>query len=131
MTFLKHHRVIAVIIGAVALNGCASSSDLRQGPGAFGGGVMHEQVKPGLFRVRSQTNWAPWSNEGSAASTWTEEAKKACKGQSYKELNAKLWTRDTGKPSMGVLKYLVSEKYGYALCQDAETSEDEAIKFAN
>lgn len=92
---------------------------------------MHEEIKPGLFRVRSQTNWAPWPTEGSAASGWADEAKKACKGKTFKELNTKVWTRDTGKPSMGVLKYLVSEKYGYTLCEGAATSEEEALKWAN
>lgn len=114
---------------AIALGGCASSHDLRKGPGAFGGGVMHEEVRPGLFKVRAQTNWAPWPNEGSASSAWSEEATKACKGAQFKEINTKVSTRDTGMASMGpLLRYLVSEKYGYALCQGAETTEEEAAK---
>ncbi|MCJ0763333.1 hypothetical protein [Variovorax terrae] len=111
------------------LGGCASTHDLSKGPGAFGGGVMHSEVKPGLFFVRSQTNWAPWPNLRSARSAWEAEATKACQQKPWKELNVREETRDTGLPNMGVLRYLVSEKQGYALCEGAETSE-EALKAA-
>lgn len=125
------HHLISSLVVLLSLGGCASSHDLSQGPGAFGGGVMHSEVKPGLFMIRSQTNWAPWPNLGSARSAWEDEAKKACHKKPWKEINVREGTRDTGLPSMGVLPYLVSEKQGYALCQDAETSEEDALKAAN
>ena len=115
-------------LGVVVLAGCASTHNLREGSGMFGGGVMHEEIKPGLFRVRSATNWAPWPNEGSASSAWIEESSKACRGKTWKELYTKVSTHDSGLPSMGILKYLVSEKNGYVLCSDAVITEEEAIK---
>jgi len=92
---------------------------------------MHSEVKPGFFLIRSQTNWAPWSNLGSARSAWEDEATKACQRKPWKEIKIVEETRDTGLPSMGILPYLVSEKRGYALCQGAETSEEDALKAAN
>jgi hypothetical protein len=124
--FMVPFSVVFFILG-----GCASSHDLKQGHGIFGGGVMHEEVKPGFFLVRSQTNWAPWPNLGSARSAWAEEARKACQGKNWKEINTNEGTRDTGMPSMGILPYLVSEKRGYALCEGSETSEEQALNLAN
>lgn len=116
---------------SLVLSACASSHDLSKGAGAFGGGVLHREVRPGFYFVRSQTNWAPWSMEGSAASGWADEAKKACAGKAWKEIGTRVLTRDTGLPSMGVLKYLVSEKAGYALCEGSEISEEDASSLAS
>jgi hypothetical protein len=68
--------------------------------------------------------------EGSAASGWEDEAKKACAGRAWKEVGTRVSTRDTGLPSMSVLKYLVSEKTGYALCDGSVVSEEEANALA-
>jgi hypothetical protein len=123
----NHHRSLPILVAsAISLSGCASTHDLRKGAGIFGGGVMHREVKPGLFLIRAQTNWAPWPNLGSAQGAWKDEAKIACEGKSWMEINIVEGTRDTGKPSMGILKYLVSEKFGYVLCEGAITSENEA-----
>jgi hypothetical protein len=131
MKKLNPYLMLPLSVAFLVLGGCASSHDLKQGAGTFGGGVMHEELKPGLFLVRSQTNWAPWPNLGSARSAWEQEARTACKGKNWKEVNTKEGTRDTGLPSMGLLPYLVSEKRGYALCDDSQTSEAEALKLAN
>lgn len=123
---MKRRFNLLLIPITLTLAACASSHDLGTGAGVFGGGVLHREVKPGFFFVRSQTNWAPWAMEGSAISAWAEEASKACRGKAWKEFNTTVATRDTGMPSMGVLRYLVSEKVGHALCEGSEVSEEEA-----
>jgi hypothetical protein len=129
MIFITLIRFQSLLFIMVLSQGCASSHDLRKGPGPFGGGVTHSELKPGMFFVRTQTDRAPWSSEAFASSAWKKEAAKACKGKDFIEINTKLSTREV--VGSGNVPLFVSDKYGYVLCAGAETSKEEAMQSAN
>lgn len=119
----------SMLLVCALITGCASTQDLSKGPGLFGGGVHSQEVKPGLFRIVASTNWTPWSNYSGARSLWAGVADKVCDEGKYREFGIQESARDTGLPSMGILKYITTTRSGYALCADASTSEEEANSF--
>ncbi len=124
-------RLLSVVMAATFCVGCASTHDLREGPGLLGGGVQHSEIKPGLHSILVRTNWAPWSNYSGAKSSWEAVADSLCGSNNYKELGISEAARDTGMQPMGVLRYIVTERTGYALCNNAATNIEEAVSFLN
>lgn len=109
------------------LSGCASTHDLSSGPGLFGGGVAHEEINPGLFRIQVQTNVTPWSREDAARELWADVAKQVCPSGKWKEFAIK---EDSYDPTVyaSPIKHVSNERSGYALCEGAKTTEEEADK---
>jgi hypothetical protein len=115
------------VTGSLVLIACASSDDLRTKKSSYGGGVLHDELKTGVYWVRARTHSAPWPNEGPAIASWKEEATKACGGKAYKEVHTLVFTETLSSASFNPLvKYLVSEKSGYAVCDGAVLTEEEA-----
>jgi hypothetical protein len=124
---MRHLITTLSVIFLIA--GCASTHDLNSGPNPFGGGVRHEELKPGLYSVTAITNWAPWPNYSGAKSAWTKVADSVCGAGAYKELGVSAEARNTGLPPMGVLTYIITVQNGYVLCSNAKTTLDEAMGF--
>ena len=53
---------IFVVIGALLLHSCASSHNLADGRGPFGGGYEVVKVSQHKYKITAITNWAPWPN---------------------------------------------------------------------
>lgn len=120
------HRLFVIILAAICA-GCASTHNLNEGPNALGGGVQTAQVKPGLYSIYARTNWAPWSNYSGARSVWTKTAESLCGKVGYQEIGISEADYDTGKP--GPLPYIVTQRDGHALCDNAATSMEEALVY--
>jgi hypothetical protein len=116
--------MIAVLCGVLAA--CASTHDLNEGPGTFGGGVNHRQVAPGLYWVEARTNFKPWSNYSGASRMWRRVASDLCGKSTYEELNIEEAAEETAPAVMGALKYIVTSRKGYALCGTAHMGKNEA-----
>lgn len=121
---------LAICITVLLLTACASTHDPSQGANYLGGSLQHAEIKPGFFSIRARTNFAPWSNHSGAKSAWTSKADTLCGTAKYRELGIRESVNETGAP-IGILKYLVTERFGYALCNDASTSFEEATTLAN
>jgi hypothetical protein len=115
--------VICSLVLAVAA--CASTHDPSHGANYLGGSLQHTEIKPGFFSIRARTNFGPWSNHSGAKSAWTSKADSLCGATKYRELGIRESVNEIGQP-MGIFKYLVTERSGYALCNDATTSFEEA-----
>ena len=101
----------------------------EEGPGVLGGGVQHIEVKPGLYSITAQTNWAPWSNYPAAQRAWRKAADALCGKGKYQELGISQAAKDTGMPHfLRAAAYIVTERRGYALCNDSQiTFADAAV----
>jgi hypothetical protein len=53
----------------------------------------------------------------------------ACGEGKWKELSFTEEARDTGMQPMGMLRYIVTERVGFALCANATTTEEDAKAF--
>ncbi len=117
-------RTLIVIFLLNFCAGCASTHNLNEGPNALGGGVQTAQVKPGLYSIYARTNWAPWSNYSGVRNVWAKTAESLCDKSGYQEIGISEADYDTGKP--GPLAYIVTQRDGHALCNNAATSMEEA-----
>jgi len=124
-------RTKLALLSSLVFVGCASMHDLSSGRNSFGGGVSSTEIRPGFFRILARTNWAPWSNFSAAKSSWQAVANSACGEGKWKEISFTEEARDAGIQQMGVLSYIVTERVGYALCQNAATTEAEAKALAS
>lgn len=112
----------------LAVAACASTHDLSQGPNVWGGGIYREQVKPGLNYIVVKSNVAPWANRDIVAGHWQEEAARLC-GGGYRALRVEDLVEEEHEPMVifGVsLPYLVTVRKGYALCDSANLSGENA-----
>jgi len=91
-------RTALIILAGAYLAGCTSTHDLSKGPGVLGGGVQHIEVKPGLYSITAQTNWAPWSNYSAARRAWRKAADALCGKGEYQEFAISQAAKDTGMP---------------------------------
>ncbi|MCR2746502.1 hypothetical protein [Limnobacter parvus] len=124
------HKVIC--IGLLAgLAGCASSHDLSSGSNMLGGGYKQEELGPGLFSIYARSNHAPWANYEAARVTWRNGAEKACGSGAYDELAINESERDTGLQTSTGVRYMVTERTGYAQCDSSTLSESEVQQRVN
>jgi len=115
------------IIAAAILCGCASSHNLStDGTNLLGGGYFHHQVHDGIFHVSVKTNWAPWVNTIAARNSWRERAAVLCGSDKFRELEISEGSYDQMQP-LGVLRYIVTTRDGYAVCERAKLSDDAAL----
>jgi len=118
-----HKFLYMVVIAALA--GCASTHDLNTGTNMLGGGYKQEEMGPGLFYIYARSNHAPWTNLEAARSTWRTGAERACLSAEYDELNIRENEKDTGLQNSSGVRYLVTERTGYAKCDSSTLSSAE------
>lgn len=120
-------RCLPIAVGLVVA-GCASTHDLAQGPNVWGGGVYRERVRDGLHYIVVKSNVAPWTNRDTVSSQWQEEAAKLCSG-GHRALRVadSIEEEHAPMPLLGLpLPYLVTVRTGYALCDKASLSVEDA-----
>ena len=129
LRIFRFMRTALIVLTGAYLAGCTSTHDLSKGPGVLGGGVEHIEVKPGLYSITAQTNWAPWSNYPAAQRAWRNAADALCGKGKYQELGISQAAKDTGMPHfLRAAAYIVTERRGYALCNDSQiTFADAAV----
>ncbi len=103
---------IFVVIGALLLHSCASSHNLADGRGPFGGGYEVVKVSQHKYKITAITNWAPWPNYDSVREMWDKHAKLACGDDKYEEELIGERVHD----DLGTGTHLVTIKEGYAIC---------------
>ncbi|VWX36612.1 conserved exported hypothetical protein [Limnobacter sp. 130] len=118
--------VFAVALACLA--GCASTHDLSKGNNMLGGGYKQEEVGPGLFYIYARSNHAPWTNIDAARTTWRNGAERACLSAAYDELSIQEGEKDTGLQNSSGVRYLVTERTGYAKCDSSTLSSAEINK---
>lgn len=124
------HRIL-ICLSVALVGGCASTHDLSKGPNYLGGGVQKSEIKPGFHSILARTNWAPWSNFSGAQGAWKSTADELCGATKYQEFGSWEAARDTGMQPMGVLRYIVTERFAYALCNDSQISLAEAMSLVD
>lgn len=112
----------AFILMAAGLSACASNHDLSKGNNMLGGGYKQEEMGPGLFYIYARSNHAPWVSVEAARTTWRNGAERACLSAEYDEINIQENERDTGLQNSSGVRYLVSERTGYAKCDSSTLS---------
>jgi hypothetical protein len=112
---------IIILFLVLMVSSCTSthnleSDDLNLG----GGGYSVNEVRPGEYWVVVKTKWAPWENFGVARNMWEKRAKEACaqKGFIGKDINE--YSYDVYTPYLGVIRYIITVKEGYAVCTPNE-----------
>lgn len=111
-----------------SLAACASKHDLSQGSNMLGGGFKQEELGPGVFYLYARSNHAPWANYEAARITWRNGAEKACGSAEYDELSVRESERDTGLQNSSGVRYLVTERTGFAKCDSTTLSNEEVNK---
>lgn len=124
------HKVIYTVF-FVGLAGCASSHDLDTGSNLLGGGYKQDEMGPGLFSIYARSNHAPWVNVEAARVTWRTGAERACGSAEYDELAIEEREKDTGLQNSSGVRYLVTERTGYAKCDSSTLSSSEVEKIIN
>lgn len=120
--------VLAGFAGLLGLAGCASTHDLTKGTNMLGGGYKQEEIGPGLFYIYARSNHAPWANIEAARATWRTGAERACASADYDELKIEESEKDTGLQNSSGVRYLVTERTGYAKCDSSTLSKEEIEK---
>lgn len=119
------HKVLyTLLIAGVA--GCASTHDLTKGNNMLGGGYKQEEKGPGLFYIYARSNHAPWTNLEAARITWRTGAERACASADFDELAIEENEKDTGLQTSTGVRYLVTERTGYAKCDSSTLSSSKA-----
>lgn len=120
-------RAIQTIIATALFGGCASSHNLAtDGNNLLGGGFFQSKVHEGIFQISVKTNWAPWVNTAAARSSWRDRAKELCGSENFRELEIREGDYDQ-LPPLGVLRYVVTTRDGFAVCESANLSDDAAL----
>lgn len=122
-SFIVYKLAFALVVAGLA--GCASTHDLSKGTNMLGGGYKQEEMGPGLFYIYARSNHAPWTNIEAARITWRNGAERACLSAAYDELNIQEGEKDTGLQNSSGVRYLVTERTGYAKCDSSTLSDAE------
>lgn len=118
-------RKVLYIFLIAGLAGCASTHDLTKGNNMLGGGYKQEEKGPGLFYIYARSNHAPWTNLEAARITWRTGAERACASADFDELAIVENEKDTGLQTSAGVRYLVTERTGYAKCDSSTLSTGE------
>ena len=120
-------RELLPIVAMATLSACASSHNLAtDGTNLLGGGYFESKVQDGIFQISVKTNWAPWTNTSAARSSWRDRAKELCGSEKFRELEIREGDYDQ-LPPLGVLRYIVTTREGFAVCESANLSDDAAL----
>jgi len=107
--------------------GCASSHNLAEGSNALGGGYFESKVADGVYQISVKTNWAPWVNTSAARSSWESRARALCRSDKFRQLEIRESHYDHIQPMVAGLRYIVTTRDGYAVCESANLSDDAAL----
>jgi hypothetical protein len=121
------HKVLYILLIA-GVAGCASTHDLTKGSNMLGGGYKQEEKGPGLFYIYARSNHAPWTTLEAARITWRTGAERACASADFDELAVEENEKDTGLQTSTGVRYLVTERTGYAKCDSSTLSSGEVEK---
>ena len=110
---------LAFALVVAGLAGCASTHDLSKGSNMLGGGYKQEEMGSGLFYIYARSNHAPWTNLEAA------RTERACASAEYDELAIEENEKDTGLQNSSGVRYLVTERTGYAKCDSSTLSSAE------
>ena len=93
-----------------------------------GGGFYDEELTPGLHYIVAKTTVGPWANVSAARQMWIDRADRLCRAP-YQELEPHELVEEPrpGLRSFG-MRYLVTVKKGYALCNWSGLSTEEVAK---
>jgi hypothetical protein len=109
-----------------ALSGCASShNSATDGSNVLGGGYSVSKLRDGIYYISSSTNWAPWVNMSGATRSWRDRARENCGSDKYAELEISESSHDH-LPPIGMVRYIVTTRTGYAVCESANLSNEAA-----
>ena len=121
-------RVFSSVVIMLALSSCASSTNMNDGgANMFGGGIGDTEVAPGVYRITARTNFAPYENFGGARSMWDERAEEVCTPGKYRAVRTWEYTQEEAPSILGIVRYIVSIKRGYAVCESSGLSDEEVI----
>jgi hypothetical protein len=121
-------RAVQTIIATAFLCGCASSHNLAtDGMNVFGGGYIQSKVSDGIFQISVKTNWAPWVNTSAAKSSWRDRATELCGSEKFRELEIREGNYDQLSPYGGVIRYIVTTRDGFAVCDNANLTDEAAL----
>jgi hypothetical protein len=121
-------RAIQTIMASALLCGCASTHNLAtDGNNLFGGGYFQSKVHDGIFQISVKTNWAPWVNASAARSSWRDRAKELCGSEKFRELDIREANYDERPPLVLGLRYIVTTRDGFAVCESTNLSDDAAL----
>jgi len=119
---------VLCVIATIFLASCASTHNLSDGnSNLLGGGYFVSETEPGKFHIIATTNWAPWPNHSGARSMWEKEAKKACAKKPYSEVDVSERVYDSLPSPFPLVKYLVTEKDGYAVCEISVSDKTNSV----
>lgn len=122
-------RAVYTVASTLLLCGCASTHNLNtDGHNLLGGGYRESQVHKGIFEIYTATNWAPWVNTSGARESWRARAKELCGSEKFRELEVSEGSFDQ-MPAIFLVRYIVTHRHGYAVCESSGLSDDEALTF--
>ena len=118
-------NLLVALLGPV-LTSCASTHDMASGPNPLGGGIREFDVADGVYRIMVKTNAAPWENLSGARSSWLSRAEHFCGQGRFKEFEVREYSYDN-VPAVGFVRYIVTAREGYAVCNRLKISDEEAL----
>lgn len=120
-------RILSIVLITTLLCACASSHNLAtDGTNLLGGGYFTSKVNDGIFQISVKTNWAAWVNTSAARSAWRDRATELCGSEKFRELEIREGNYDP-IPPFGFLRYIVTTRDGYAICESANLTDDAAL----
>jgi hypothetical protein len=121
-------RLFHMAVAAMALSGCVSSHNLAtDGRNPLGGGYLELKIDEGVYRIFVKTNWSPWVNTSAARSSWQSRARGLCGSDKFRELEIRESSFDQMPPGAAALRYIVTTRFGYVVCDSANLSDEAAL----
>ena len=107
----------------LALSGCTSTHDMKDGTESFwGGGYLVEELSDSEYRITAKSNVAQWANYSAARQMWEQHAQEACGDRSHVERDVREYDYQDA-PNFLWNRYIVAVKEGIAVCM----SDDDRI----
>jgi hypothetical protein len=117
----------SAVFTSLLIAGCASTHNLAtDGSNALGGGFTESKIADGIYQIYVRTNWAPWENQTAARNDWRARAERMCGSGKFREVEVRESSYDRIQP-MGVLRYIVTTRDGYAVCETVTLSDDQVM----
>lgn len=111
-------KIVGLSVVLIALAGCASDHDLRDGKNAFGGGYQVTPVADSIYYIYARTNAAVAPQQSSAEKMFVQRATEACKSESVNFVKARVRLNDSEFAPL-----IVTEAFGFVVCPNAGLDE--------
>jgi hypothetical protein len=113
-------KIIGLVAIYISTLSCASSRNIKEsGEGFLGGGYLVEPISEGVYKITAKTNFAQWTDFGTARRMWKKQAQEVCKGKPYVEEGVREYSYDH-LPRYLWNRYIVTVKEGIVKCTDGE-----------